>query len=188
MTDQETAPNLEELWESYRSRLLAFIRSRVSDETEAEDLLQEVFLRIHNNLCCPPEPAKMEPWIYQIARNLIIDHYRGRKDLPEISEDLPAEFEFQEEDPEARLALSLKEMINQLPETYREAVLLSEIEELTQKEVAERLDISLSGAKSRVQRGRQKLRELLLACCHFEMDRRGRIIDYYERCCCCVEN
>jgi RNA polymerase sigma-70 factor, ECF subfamily len=186
MTESPELPDLKPIWEEYASRLLAFIRSRVADEVEAEDLLQEVFLRIHNNLCCLPLPAKFEPWIYQIARNLIIDHYRRRRELIELPDNLPAEFDFPEEDIEARLAQSLKEIIDQLPETYRAAVLLSEIEGLNQKQVAERLGITLSGAKSRVQRGRQKLRDLLLTCCHFEMDRRGRIIDYYERCCCCV--
>ena len=177
--------NLELLWDQYSRRLGAFIRSRVSDDGEAEDILQEVFIRVHRNLCCQSEWNKPEGWFYQIARNLIIDHYRRRRELVEIPESLPAELDLREEDAETVLALSLKEMIEELPEPYRQALLLTEYQGMSQKQLAESQGISLSGAKSRVQRARDKLRDMLLRCCHFEFDRRGRIVDYYERCCCC---
>jgi RNA polymerase sigma-70 factor (ECF subfamily) len=177
--------NLELLWDQYSRRLGAFIRSRVSDDGEAEDILQEVFIRVHRNLCCQSEWNKPEGWFYQIARNLIIDHYRRRRELVEIPESLPAELDLPEEDAETVLALSLKEMIDELPEPYRQALLLTEYQGLSQKQLAKSQGISLSGAKSRVQRARDKLRDMLLRCCHFEFDRRGRIVDYYERCCCC---
>ncbi len=184
--------NLEFLWERSSRRLLAFIRSRVRDDAEADDILQQVFIRVHRNLCCQPDSewSKPESWIYQIARNLIIDHYRRQRETIEIPDSLPADPDIDElvrlePDPEAVLALSLKEMIDDLPEPYRQALLLTEYQGLSQKQLAESLGISLSGAKSRVQRARDKLREMLLRCCHFEFDRRGRILDYYERCCCC---
>ena len=158
---------LKALWERYCCRLLAFIRGRIPDESEAEDILQEVFLRI--------------------TRNLIIDHYRGRRDTVEADETLPAREEGgPEDDPVTRLAFSLRETIEALPELYRQALVLTEYEGLSQKELASRAGISLSGAKSRVQRAREKLRDLLLPCCHFELDRKGKIIDYYARCCCCA--
>ena len=179
--------HLELLWDQYSRRLLAFIRSRVANAADAEDILQEVFIRVHRHLCCLPEPewSKPESWIYQIARHLIIDHYRRRRELMEIPESLPAELDMPEEDPEMALALSLKELIDELPEPYRQALIWTEYQGLTQKQLAERVGISLSGAKSRVQRARDKLRDMLLRCCHFEFDRRGHIVDYYERCCCC---
>src|SRR5512145_2503836 len=101
---------LESLWEQYCCRLLAFIRRRVSDEAEAEDILQEVFIRAHRVLCCAPMPNRVDSWLFQVARNLIIDHYRRRKELVEIPESLPAETDFLEEDPEAMLAFSLQGM------------------------------------------------------------------------------
>jgi RNA polymerase sigma-70 factor (ECF subfamily) len=184
MSTHPTA-DLESIWEQYSNRLIAFIRSRVFDENEAEDILQEVFIRVHHHLCCLPEWSKMERWIYQIARHLIIDHYRRRREMVEIPESLPAEADLPEEDPEAELALSLRGVVDALPTPYRQALILTEYQGLTQKELAERLGISLSGAKSRVQRAREKMRDMLLNCCHFELDRRGRIIDYYPSCCCC---
>jgi len=176
---------LEQMWDQYSQRLGAFIRGRVEEDAEAEDILQEVFIRIHRNLCCQEDWNKPEAWIYQIARNLIIDHYRRRRELMEIPESLPAEPDLPEVDPEAILALDLKEMIDELPEHYRQALILTEYQGMSQKQLAESLGISLSGAKSRVQRAREQLRDMLLRCCHFEFDRRGRVVDYYQRCCCC---
>lgn len=72
-------------------------------------------------------------------------------------------------------------MMEELPEKYREALHLTEIQGLTQKELAERLNISLSGAKSRVQRAREKLKGVLLECCHVEVDRRGKVMDWESK-------
>jgi RNA polymerase sigma-70 factor (ECF subfamily) len=179
--------HLELLWKKYADRLLGFIRSRVSDPDEAEDLLQEVFIRVHRGLCCIQEWTAMEKWIYRVTRNLIIDHYRTRRRHEELGEEIeslegPAEFE---DDPAARIAFSLRDSVDELPEPYREALVLTEYEGLTQAELAARAGISLSGAKSRVQRAREKLKDLLLDCCHFELDRLGGIIDYHRRCCRC---
>jgi RNA polymerase sigma-70 factor (ECF subfamily) len=127
----------------------------------------------------------MESWIYRIARNLIIDSYRARRPTVELPADLPGESDVPEIDAESALAGSLKETIDQLPARYREALLLTEYGGLSQVELAKRLGISVSGAKSRVQRARERLRDLILQCCHVELDRRGRVIDYYARCCCC---
>ncbi len=176
---------LDQIWDQYSHRLKAFIRSRVEDDASAEDLLQEVFIRVHRHLCCQPAWNKPDGWFYQIARNLIIDHYRRRRELVELPDSLPAEPDLPEDDPEAELALSLKDLIDELPEPYRQALLLTEYRGLSQKQLAERQGLSLSGAKSRVQRARDRLRAMLLQCCHFEFDRRGRIVDYYEHCCCC---
>ena len=177
---------LDQVWDQYSRRLKAFIRSRVGDDTEAEDILQEVFIRVHRHLCCQPDWDKPARWFYQIARNLTIDHYRRRCELVELSDSWPAEPDLPEDDPEAELALSLKDLIDELPEPYRQALLLTEYQGLSQKQLAESQGISVSGAKSRVQRARDKLRDMLLQCCHFEFDRRGGIVDYYEHCCGCA--
>lgn len=184
MQTEQVEP-LEILWVRYRARLLSFIRRRVSNDADAEDILQEVFIRVHRSLCCSNDWNKPDSWIYQITRNLIIDYYRRRRDWAEVPEDLAAQADFDEDDLKAQLALSLKETIDQLPELYRQALILTEYQGLSQKEMAEKLGLSFSGAKSRIQRARLMLRDLLLACCHFELDRRGGILEYYPHCCCC---
>lgn len=85
---------------------------------------------------------------------------------------------------EQPLASSRLEMIGELPPRYRDAILMTEIEGLTQAEMAHRLDVSLSGGKSRVQRDREKLKEMLLDCCHIEFDRHGIFVGYRMRACC----
>jgi RNA polymerase sigma-70 factor, ECF subfamily len=174
------------IWDNFGNRLLQFIRRRVADRAIAEDLLQESFLRIHAGIEALKDQSKTESWIYQIARNVIIDHYRGRHESVELPEDVLAVAMQNEPEPAEMLSHSLREMTEALPEPYRQALLLTEYEGLTQVELAAKLGISLSGAKSRVQRAREKLKDALLTCCHFELDRHGRIIDYWDHCCCCT--
>jgi RNA polymerase sigma-70 factor, ECF subfamily len=80
-----------------------------------------------------------------------------------------------EEDVEKELAQCILPMVNQLPIDYREAIQMAEFKRLTQKEIAQKQGLSLSGAKSRVQRGRKLLKEKLLDCCRIELDRQGKV-------------
>jgi len=175
----------EGVWEAFHTPLLQFIRKRVPDNATAEDLLQEVFLKIHQHIETLKDVKRLESWVYQITRNVIIDYYRGKEppwtalDAPEVlelSEDLP------DDDVVGELFPSVRAMVKSLPERDRQALVLTEYQGLTQKELGERLGLSFSGAKSRVQRAREKLKQQLLECCHFELDRRGHIIDYQPRC------
>jgi RNA polymerase sigma-70 factor (ECF subfamily) len=166
---------VENIWKEFAAKLGQFIRARVTDPATAEDILQDVFVKIQKRLGQLQDPAKLEGWIYLIARNAIIDHYRTRKETVEVPETLPAEPDA--DDPELEdLKAAFRRMIYSLPEPYREAFVLTEFEGLTQQELADRLGISLSGAKSRVQRGRAQLKKMLTDCCTFEFDRRGSVI------------
>lgn len=173
-------PTLENIWNDFAGRLGLFIRARVADPAAAEDILQDVFVKIQSKIGQLKDPAKLQSWLFLLTRNAIIDHYRSRKNTTEVPETLPAE-PAERDDEADGLTASFRRMIDSLPEPYREAILLTEFENLTQKELAERLGISLSGAKSRVQRGREQLKEMLLDCCHFEFDRRGKVIECEPR-------
>jgi len=178
----------EQTWEAFHVPLYQFIRRRVTDDATAEDLLQDVFLKIHQHGSSLKDARRLEGWIYQIARNLIIDHYRSHR-YPmtslnaEEALDLPEEFP--DDDIVSELLPCVRAMVLALPEQDRQALILTEYQGLTQKELGERLGLSFSGAKSRVQRAREKLKQELLACCHFELDRRGHILNYQPRCDCC---
>lgn len=174
----------QQVWDAFHTPLQQFIRRRVPDEATAEDILQEVFLKIHQHIETLKDVKKLESWIYQITRNAITDYYRGKADmvtleLPEVLQ-LPAELP--DDDVVTELFPSVRAMVNSLPERDRQALVLTEYQGLTQKEFAKRLGLSFSGAKSRVQRAREKLKQELLECCHFELDRRGGVIDYQPRC------
>ncbi|GCE30564.1 hypothetical protein KDA_60480 [Dictyobacter alpinus] len=178
----------EQAWDAFHAPLYHFIRRRVADEASAEDLLQEVFLKIHQRGEDLRDARRLESWIYQITRNLIIDYYRTRHQTM-TSLDTDAELDLPEDLPDddivSELLPCVRAMVLALPDQHRQALILTEYQGLTQKELGKRLGISFSGAKSRVQRAREKLKQELLACCHFELDRRGHILNYQPRCDCC---
>jgi RNA polymerase sigma-70 factor (ECF subfamily) len=132
-------------------------------------------VKIQARLDSLENPAKLQSWLYLIARNAIIDHYRTRKETVAVPESLPAEPPVNDGEVED-LKAAFRRMIYSLPEPYREAVVLTELDGLTQQELANRLGLSRSGAKSRVQRGRARLKQMLDECCTFEFDRRGKVI------------
>lgn len=159
------------VWQEWQSALRQYISRRVREPADVDDLLQEIFLKVEANLSKLREPGRIAGWLYRIADNAVADYYRAQRRWEEVPEELPAPEE--PRDTTAELAACLRPMINALPEVYRHAVQLSEIEGLTQKAVAQKLGITHSGAKSRVQRGREKLRAMMLACCHIEADDNG---------------
>ena len=176
----------EQLWETFRAPLQQFIRRRVPDPHGADDILQDVFLKIHTRIDTLHQPDRLAAWIYQIARNAIADYYRAQRPTTELAETLPVSDEPTDDDAVRELLPCVAAMVDRLPDAYREALRLTEYEGLSQKALSERLGISFSGAKSRVQRARAKIKEQLLACCHFQFDYAGRIIDYQSRRACCA--
>lgn len=167
----------EHIWELFSAKLKSFFVQRVSDHQVAEDLLQEAFLRIHKNLKDVNDEQRLRAWVFQIARNLVIDHYRfkSRDSFVAMPEDLEASTD-EGHNLNELVEGWLPTMIAQLPSDYREAVEQYELKGMPQQHIAANLGLSLSGAKSRVQRGREKLKGLLFDCCSFEKDRRGNII------------
>jgi RNA polymerase sigma-70 factor, ECF subfamily len=176
----------EQLWETFSAPLHQFIQRRVRDPHSAEDILQDVFLKIHTHIDTLRTPDRLTSWIYQITRNAIADYYRVQRPTAELPETLSAVDELADDDVVRELSPCVAAMVAALPEAYREALRLTEYQCLSQKELSERLGISFSGAKSRVQRARAKVKEQLLDCCHFQFDRVGRIIDYQSRRACCA--
>jgi RNA polymerase sigma-70 factor (ECF subfamily) len=182
MNDQPTV-SIDQVWDDFTAQLRRFIAGRIQNEADADDILQEVFIKIHRSIDRLEDQSKLQAWVYQIARNAIIDYYRKSEQAVEAPGELPEVLTegSSEEEVEAEVATWLQPMMEELPEKYREALHLTEIQGLTQKEMAERLNISLSGAKSRVQRAREKLKGVLLECCHVEVDRRGKVMDWESK-------
>lgn len=177
----------EAIWREFHKKLKQFIILKVRSKDDADDILQEVFIRIHNKIDTLQDNQKLESWIYQITRNVIIDYYRSKKQVIELPESL-AEDDSSESEAAKRISPSVKKMINELPNIYKKALLLTEYSGMTQKQLAESLGLSLSGAKSRAQRARQQLKQMLLECCNFELDRFGNILDYKEKNKCCKKS
>jgi RNA polymerase sigma-70 factor (ECF subfamily) len=111
-----------------------------------------------------------------------VDHYRRRRPQEELSDALSAApVEEDEERARNEMGRCLLPMMNNLPASSREALVLYEIKGRSQQEVAALQGLSLSGAKSRIQRSRALLRDQILECCKVEFDGRGRVIDYERR-------
>ncbi len=173
----------EAVWSHLSTDLRRFIRRRVSDDHLAEDLLQETFLRIHRGIATLRDADRVAPWVYRIAQNVLRDHYRKPSPSTVSLEAIEAGgvSEGPLNDAGCRSAGWLDQIVRSLPVGYQEAVRLAEIEGLPQQEVADRLGISLTAAKSRIQRGRAMLKGSLDECCRFEVDARGSVIDCEPR-------
>lgn len=171
------------IWDEFSGPLKRYIFKRVANAEDAEDILQEVFLKLHNNLKNLEDEKKIHAWIYTITRNTITDYYRKNSRLPELTEldENISENNSLELTASLEIAACLQGMINNLPEKYKEVILLFEFEKLTQKEISEKLGITVSAVKSRVQRGRKILKEMLLGCCQLEFDSLGHVIDYEHK-------
>ena len=180
----------QEIWQQIHHGLRAFIAKRVANEAEVDDIVQDVWLKMQRGLDGLKDQRRLISWIYQIARHAIIDHYRAPGRRREMPAGLAADLEAyqssstmttaSEDSGQLRteLAACLRPMIERLAGEYRQAVILVDLEGLAQQEAAAQLGLSLSGMKSRVQRGRRQLKEMLEACCTIELDRRRGVADY----------
>jgi RNA polymerase sigma-70 factor (ECF subfamily) len=171
----------EALYQDFSSRLRSFIRARVPDTAAADDLLQEVFLRIHQKKDTLRQEPRLVSWLYQITRNVIVDYYRQQKPqapLPDVAADPAPEHTTHD------FARCLGRMVTQLPPAYAEALQQTELGSLSQKAYAAALGISYSGAKSRVQRAKEKLKDMFISCCALETDAYGNVIAAKASCDC----
>lgn len=167
-------------WERHETELRRFLRHRLDDEADAEDLLQEVFLRAlrqKNGLCGIDDPRA---WLFQTARNLLIDRRRLSKEQVELPDDLVAEPP-DEPPPVDSLTQCLPRVLAELSPQDREAITLCDIEGLTQQEYARRIGLSLPAAKSRVQRARARLKARMTEACQVRYDETGRVAGFVPR-------
>ena len=174
-------------------RVLGYVGRRVGSREDAEDIAQEVMLRVHRHSADLEHGDRMAAWVYRIAANAIADHYRrpARREVPtghagDVPEPepvaaSPAWIEPRPEELREALAGCLAPLIERLPPIYRQALELTEFDGVSQVDASARLGITVSGMKARVQRARAQLRELLLDCCHVELDRRRLVTDFHAR-------
>jgi RNA polymerase sigma-70 factor (ECF subfamily) len=174
------------VWRDIEARLRPYVARRVASAAEVDDLVQEILVRVHKGLANLRDDERFGGWVYRIAARTIADATRSHARDPIASSADVAEAAGAGSDEEAAdLQLELGEcvalFVARLPSPYREAITLTELQGLTQKEAAEMLGTSLSGMKSRVQRGREKIREMFEQCCEISVDCRGRVVDCEAR-------
>jgi RNA polymerase sigma-70 factor (ECF subfamily) len=162
---------VEQAWNTLSGGLRQFIRARITDPAAAEDVLHNVFAKFQSRIDEFRDRAKVEGWLFRVARNAVIDHYRTQKPTVRLSDSTPVELSATDDLEIEELHVHLREIIDRLPKQYREAFVLTALEGLSQTKLAERLGISISGAKSRVQRARAQFKEMLLGFCQREFSR-----------------
>ncbi|MDQ2653833.1 MAG: RNA polymerase sigma factor SigZ [Chloroflexota bacterium] len=195
MKSPARAEDTEQIWAEFGDRLRAFIRRRVDSAADAEDILQDVFLRIHRHAGSLEHQERRVSWLFQVTRNAIVDYYRAPSRRRELPVGAPPDLEqaavhagaWVEDGDESlgqagqELAHCLRPMLTRLPPHYREAVTLIDLDGLSQQDAATQAGLSLSGMKSRVQRGRRALEQVMHDCCRIDLDSGGRVMDYHLR-------
>jgi RNA polymerase sigma-70 factor (ECF subfamily) len=170
---------LEQAWTTYKTQLFKFIRSRVDSATDAEDILNDVFVKLMQQTAANKAPDSIASWLYRVTKNAIVDYYRSSRPLDELPEDISVEsstnsaFE--------QLSKCMLPMILVLPDIYQQPLMLSEIEGIKNSEIAKQLDISLAAVKSRILRGRVKLYRSLIQCCTIHKNNAGMVVDFEQK-------
>jgi RNA polymerase sigma-70 factor (ECF subfamily) len=161
------------MWNEISTELRNFVYRKVKDRDVANDIVQDVFIKVQSKISQLRETEKITGWIFQITRHAITDYFRTKTKTLNSTE---LQWESEAQDLNDCVAFCLNKLVYTLPEKYREAFVLAEMENLSQTDLAEHLGVSYSGAKSRVQRARQMLKDKLHELYNIKTDSYGNII------------
>ncbi len=173
--------NFLEIHDHFYERVRKFILASVRDESAADDLVQEVFMRIQQNLESVRDPGKVSSWVFRIAYNLCQDHFRTQKKLlshEEIHEELVElqETPLQKKMEQDEMSLCVQNQLNLIPESLRSVLILSVVGEFSQQEIADILGLTVENVKVRLHRARKKFNAVLEEKCTFELDERNILV------------
>lgn len=164
------------VWQQYGDNLRAMLRAKIGNHADAEDLLQDILIKSYQQLPNLKDQAKLKPWLTSVARNAIIDHYRHNGRQPDLSKE-SLWYEADEASILDELSQCIRPFIDALPAETAALIKAVDLQGASQKQLAVQQGLSYSGLKSRVQRGRQQLRQLYQECCQMELDHRGQPMD-----------
>lgn len=173
----------EELWNEFHLQLFNYINRAALNQHDAQDILQEVFLKIFNSIEQLENPQAIKSWIYKITRNTLIDFYKKKKELsvsPETFAVLKAE-QHDVDNMNDDIARCIKNMLTELPDKYQRVYYLHENKSMKHADIAKMLGISVSASKVRLKRSKDMFRDKLLQCCDFYVDKYGNVLDYYPK-------
>lgn len=176
----QTKPDIVYVWSEYRASLLAFLRSKVSNPEDADDLLQEILLKAHQSMSDLGQVESLKAWLFQIASNTITDFYRRKRRHKPIH---PDDLRFNELDKDEQHILEncVAPFLDALPSEMGELLRRIDLQGVSQKGHAAELGVSYSTLKSRVQASRRQLLKLFEDCCSFSLDSRGNIVGYEHK-------
>ena len=174
--------DIEILWKNFSISLFKFIKSKINSKEDAEDILQEVFIKISNNIDKLEDIKKIKSWVFTITRNMIYDYYK-KNNLHLIDLDDNFVYEPEEESYLLEMSSCIDHMIKELPTDYSQALEIVYLEWKSGLELSKKLWISLPWAKSRVQRWRKLLKQMFIDCCKPEFNSSWNIIDFHKEKC-----
>jgi RNA polymerase sigma-70 factor (ECF subfamily) len=171
----EANRDTEAVWREFHGRVRSFVSRRVANDADADDIVQKMFLQVHRKASGVRDRDRLAAWLFQIARNAIVDHYRSPLRKREVASGGVVEMaslphatvagEADDAGGHEEVAGCIRPMIDRLPAIYRRALTLVELDGRSQVAAAATEGISVSGMKARVQRGRAQLKEMLVSCC-----------------------
>lgn len=177
MRQEKTKCDVPAIWQEHKSELRSFILKRVKDNELTNDILQDVLIKVYNFCLSKSGIKNVRSWLFQIAQNIIIDNYR-RKSISNTSSVFP-DMVIEDENLAFKEAANyITPLLNFLPEKYAIPLKLSDLKGLKQKDIAVKLNLSVSATKSRIQRARQLLKEEFISCIKFEIDSSGSILSF----------
>jgi len=170
-----------ELHDRFYERVRKFILASVRDESAADDLVQEAFMRIQQNLESVRDPGKVSSWVFRIAHNLCRDHFRTQKrssSHEEIHEGLVnlQETPLEKRMEQGEMSQCVQNQLNLLPESLRSVLILSDVVEFNQQEIADILGLTVENVKVRLHRARKTFNAVLKEKCAFELDERNILV------------
>jgi RNA polymerase sigma-70 factor, ECF subfamily len=169
-------PASADQWKRLRTDVGRLVARRVASTADVEDVVQEVLIRVWRHGGRLRHDERFGAWLSRVVSNAVVDHMRSRSSHPLAADDASDDLAAATGDPPSAhelIAAVLRPFVDQLSPRYREVIKLSELDGWSHASIAGRLSLSVSGVKSRVQRGRKQLRTLLERCCAFALDARG---------------
>ncbi len=175
--------SIENLYNQFAVELHDYIQLKVRDEDTAKDILQDIFLKLFANSARIPEPKKLRNWVFTISRNAVIDHFRKTNKITARTEQLADAGASPDESDESEFSQCFLPFIEELPALERDLLTKVDLQGLKQKALADQMNMSYSGLKSKVQRAREKVKKLFEECCRIEYDSAGLPVDCFPKSC-----
>lgn len=166
-------------WNAHESELRNYLRYRSKDAHQADDLLQEVFVKAmqQGKQFCLLENARA--WLFQVARNALVDQFRLGRNVTELPDDLPQPETVRE--PIQALSACVARVLSELTPEDRHIIEQCDLEGVKQKDYAVAQQLSLPAVKSRLLRARERMRARMSTACQVRFDEQGRVLGHVPR-------
>ncbi len=171
----DTYQQVWNLWADYEDALKKYVFKYAKSEEVTKDIVQDTLLKVHKSCCSDKEIQNIRSWLFQIAYNSMMDFFKSERKATNL---IKRQITDNQNDMYQELSVYIEPLIGFLPEKYGAALRMADIEGLKQQEIADKLNLSLSATKSRIQRGRKLLKEEIHSCFHTKESSNSGLTDF----------